>query len=92
MNKRQAKKKRNYESRCEDIWGYIMSYSGLRKSERLYHEQVVVSQNYRNITDYSDVMELSNILGLPYKAPENHYHYPNRLRFHTLNKLQSAER
>ena len=41
MNKRQAKKKRIYESECEKIWGYVMSYSELRKMKRSYHETVV---------------------------------------------------
>ena len=92
MNKRQAKKKQKHEKNCEDIWGYVMSYSNLRKSERLYHEEVVVSQNFRNITDYSDMVELSNILGLPYKVPENNYRYPNRLRFHTIRKIEGVIR
>ena len=92
MNKRQAKKKRNYERKCEDIWGYVMSYSAQRKMQRSYHENVVVSQNYRNITDYSDMVELSDILGLPYKAPENNYRYPNRLRFHTIRKIEGVIR
>lgn len=86
MNKRQAKKKRNYEFRCEDIWGYVMPYSELRKQEREYHEYVVV-RDYRNIDYSSDLEELSSILGIPYKVQENKYRYPNRLRFHTLKKL-----
>lgn len=92
MNKRQAKKKQKYEKNCEDIWRYVMSYSNLRKSERLYHEEVVVQQNFRNITDFSDMVELSEILGLPYKIPENNYHYPNRLRFHTIRKNEGVIR
>lgn len=86
MNKRQAKKKRIYESECEEIWGYVMSYSELRKMDRGYHEVVVVQQNYRNTTDYSDLEELSNILGIPCEIPQNNYHYPNRLRIHTIEK------
>ena len=88
MNKRQAKKKQKYEKNCEDIWGYVMSYSNLRRSKRLHHENVVVQQNYRNITDYSDMVELSNILGMPYKVPENHYRYPNRLRMRVIERLE----
>lgn len=86
MNKRKAKKKRNYEFRCEDIWGYVMSYSELRKQERSYHEAVIV-RGYRNIDYSSDLEELSSILGIPYEVQENNYRYPNRLRFHTLTRL-----
>ena len=88
MNKRQAKKKRCYESECEEIWGYVMSYSELRKMQRSYHETVVVQQSFRNITDYSDLEELSSTLGIPYEISKNQYHYPNRLRIHTIRKLE----
>lgn len=88
MNKRQAKKKRIYESECEDIWGYTMSYAELRKMQRSYQENVVVQHNFRNITDYSDLEELSIILGTPYEIPQNNYHYPNRLRIHTIRKIE----
>lgn len=83
-----SKEKRIYESECEKIWGYVMPYSELRKMERSYHKTVVVQQNYRNITDYSDLEELSSLWGIPYEIPEKNYHYPNRLRFHTIRKVE----
>lgn len=92
MNKRQAKKKHIYESECEKIWGYVMSYSELRNMKREYHETVIVQHNYRNITDYSDLEELSIILGIHCDIKQNNYRYPNRLRFHTIKKLEGEER
>ena len=92
MNKRQSKKKRTYEDYCEDIWGYVMSYAELRKMQRSYHETIVVEHNYRSITDYSGLEELSSILGIPYEIPQNNYRYPNRLRFHTIRKFEGFQR
>ncbi len=92
MNKRQSKKKDKYETYCEDVWGCVMSYAELKKMQRSYHENVVVQHNYRCITDYSDLEELSSILGIPYEIQKNNYHYPNRLRFHTIRKVDAYQR
>lgn len=62
MNRRQKKKKHNYKENCEEIWGYVMPYAELKKEKRSYHEKVVVQQNFRTITDHSDMKELSSIL------------------------------
>lgn len=87
MNKRQAKKKQKFEEYYLDVWGCVMSYAELKKMQRSYHENVVVQNDYRGITDYSDLEELSSILGIPYEIPQNNYNYPNRLRFHTIRKV-----
>lgn len=87
MNRRQKKKKHNYEIDCEEIWGYVMPYAELRKMKRSYHENVVVQHEFRTITDFSDIEELSSILGIPYEIQEKNYHYPNRFRYKTYRKI-----
>lgn len=88
MNKRQRKKKINYEADCEEIWGYIMPYTEQRKMKRSYHETVVVQQDFRTVTDFSDMEELASILGISFEKQENKYRYPNRFRFKTFRKAE----
>ena len=89
MNKRRKKKKLKYESNCEKIWGYVMTYAELKEMKRSYHETVIVQHNYRNISDFADIEEFSTILGVPFEKQENIYNYPNRFRFRTLRKTET---
>lgn len=86
MNKRQAWKKYKYEEQCEKIWGYVMSYSELRKEKRLHHEEIV-QEYYRNSNDYSELEELSMILDISFEPQPKTYHYPNRARHRNREKV-----
>ena len=92
MNRRQKKKKHDYEEKCQEIWGYVISYAEFKYMERNYHENVIVQHNYRTITDFSDIEELSNILGIQYENQKNiKYHYPNRFRYKTYRKIENTK-
>ena len=88
MNKRKKKKKISYESDCEEIWGYVMSYKELKRQERMYHEDVIVNHYYRNCDDSDEYEELSCILGIPFENSKEKFSYPNRFRYKTLRRTE----
>lgn len=48
MNKRQVKKKINYEWQCEAICGRVMPYSDFRKTLRSEHENFIQKDRIYN--------------------------------------------
>lgn len=58
MNKRQVKKKLNYEWQCEAICGRVTSYSEFRKTLRSEHENLIQKDKIYNRIKSHNVSEI----------------------------------